>query len=225
MSDTNENAPAAPAAAPAPRAPAQQPSLFQQPAAQPVINVAPSVSAQALDEIAAARKMAEQEAAARKALEAKLAEFEATAAKLTEQVGLSARQAAELAAQRRAEAIRNAAAMAAVKHGAISETQLVKLVLDELDEVDGAVVSKADPKVSAEDHVAAYLKANPHLAKPKVATGSGATGFAGAAPAAGAPTFDLRTAEGLTQYARYLTYPRGQAPSPVPGTPAAKPGA
>lgn len=209
----------------APAAPdARQPSLFQPAPAAPapqVVHVQPSVSAQALDEIAAARKQAEAAEAARRALEKQLEELKASAAQLTEKVGLTEREKTELAAARRADAIRNAATTAAIKHGAVSETQLVKLILDELDEADGKVFAKGKPEVSADEHVAAFLKANAHLAKAKVAPGAGATGFTGTAPTGEAPKVDLSTAEGMTHYARLITYRAGETPRPAPQHPKA----
>jgi hypothetical protein len=197
----------------------KQPTLFAQPERHAPA-ASPTIPMQVIDELAASRKTATDEAAARKALEAEREEMKATLAKMQEQIGLSDRQKAELAAKNRAEAIRNAATLAAVKHGAVSESQVVKLILDELDEVDGKVVSKADAKVAADDYVAAFLKANPHMQKTKVAQGSGASPFPSAAPSATPVKYDLSTADGLTAYARAATYRPGQQPTPV-----TKPGA
>jgi hypothetical protein len=217
MSDetTKPTTEAAPSAAPA----AKQTTLFAQQAPGAGHAPAPTISAQVIEEIAAARKQAADEANARKALEAQLEELKATVAKANEQVGLSAKQTAELAAQRSAERKRAALEMAAVKHGAVSESQLVKLLADDVDEADGKVFVRGKPELDADALVAGFLKANPHMAKARVAQGSGATPFPGGAPAGAgaAPQFDLKTDEGLTQYARWLTYPPGKAPAAKPG--------
>jgi hypothetical protein len=173
------------------------------PAAAPPLPAGVPVAA-LLDDAAAARRELAEMRAEIKRRDAATEEQKATFAKLQEQIALGERDKAALAAGRKADAIRAAALLAATKAGAVSEAQVVKLVLDELDADDaGNVVAKADPKVSAEAHVAAFLKANPHLARPTTARGAGASPFPAAAPqAGGAP--DLGTARGMTDFARSL---------------------
>jgi hypothetical protein len=89
----------------------------------------------------------------------------------------------------------------------VSEHQVAKLILDDVDiDEAGAFVKRGDPKTKAEDFVAAYMKDNAHLAKPKTAKGSGASPFPAAAPSAPTDPIDLSTAEGMTRYVRLLTH-------------------
>jgi hypothetical protein len=152
-------------------------------------------------------------------------ETKATVAKLTEQVQLTEKQRAEIESQRKADRVREAVRVAAIKHDAVSEAQVLKLLDGELvlDE-QGAVVAKSDPKLGAEDYMKKFLADNPHLRQSRAASGSGASPF----PAQSAPQamrVDLSTNEGLTAYARMLTQPRQPAaattnPGAPPGGPA-----
>lgn len=221
MADEQTQAPA-PAQPPA-AAPPAQPSL---PLAQPAARGEREVIPPAL--MAEIQRLQQERDAFRAEVEKRAKadeETKATVAKLNEQVALTERQKAEIEAQRKADRIREAVRVAAIKHDAVSEAQVLKLLDGELalDE-QGAVVSKADPKLGAEDFVRKFLADNSHLRRSRAASGSGASPF----PAQSAPQalrIDLSTNEGLTAYARSLTQPRQPAaattnPGAVPGGPA-----
>jgi hypothetical protein len=215
MADENQT-PAAPAPTPvaAPSAPATHAA---QPAASPSTReiVAPAL----LSELERARS----EAAAFRAELAKRdkadEETKATLAQLNEKVQLTEKQKTDHEAQRRKDRVREAVRVAAVKHDAVSEAQLLKLLDGDLTvDEKGEPVSAADPKVGAEEYVKKFLQDNPHLRKSRASAGSGASPFP-AQSAPQAPRVDLSTNEGLTAYARGLTHRQPPAtPNPGHGT-------
>jgi len=214
MSDET-NAPVAAAAKPAaPAAPAAQPAL-------PTISVTPSVPTEYLEKLAKAEQQAAAFAAELKKRDAADAEIKQQLAALTEKTQTTEAEKKQLAADRRAEKLRyelrQAAMLEAIDPDDVVALTLGAFTVNEQGQVVSTEATPRDPAAYLKD----FLAKKPHLAKPKVAPGTGASPFPAAAPQApGARAFDLTTAEGLTAYARHLTYPAGKAPAP-----AAKPGA
>jgi hypothetical protein len=187
-------------------APAAQPR--QQYVQQPLPNMpqAPaSLPKDLFDEMVKLR----QEIAARDAELAKrdklAEETKASVAKLTEQVALTESQKKELEATRRAESIRTALKLAAMEHQAIDPDEVIALTASQFTVADdGSVVTAGSNPQPASAFVKSFLEKKPHLAKPRVATGSGASPYPAAAPnAEPTPVFDIRTPEGATAMLRH----------------------
>lgn len=202
MSDPQDTAPASAPAAPPAAAP-KQPSLFQ--TAAPAPAPAPSIPVQVIDEIAAARKaVAEREAELAKR-DALLEEMKANLAKMTEQVGLTEREKAKIADERKAEAIRAAVRMAAIEHQAIDPDDVVDLLARKFDRAEDGRVVADDGKTDPSAYVKDWLAKKPAYAKPRVAQGAGASPFPVPAPGQPAPV-DMSTPAGLTRLVRMMTY-------------------
>jgi hypothetical protein len=136
-------------------------------------------------------------------------------AQLQEKVALTEREREALAVARERDRIRYEARMAASEHGAVDPDDVVKLISDELRVVEGKVVGADNAPVG--DFVKGLLAKKPHLARARVAGGSGASPFPPAGGAGAPAPPDLGTAEGMTAYARRLTH--GSAPTAPPTTP------
>jgi hypothetical protein len=183
--------------------------------APPAPAPAPSIPASFVAERdAQAKRLAE--------LEAKLAErtkgdddVKATLAALNEKLQLTEREKKQLAEQRRDERIIAELKVAALRHGAVDEEDLVALVRNHLTVgEDGRVVAASDPKIDADTFVKSFLERKPHLARPRVAQGSGASPVSPAG-VAGTPALDLTTEAGRTEFVRASTLrtlaPRGRS--------------
>lgn len=160
-----------------------------------------------LDAYNAERSSHEQTAARLRQLESELRkrdalaeESKATLAKFTEQVGGLTNESKRLAEENRALKISSAVRVAAIEAGAVDPEDVVALTLGRftLDE-SGNVIAADETKSPVKAALKAWLEKKPHLARPRVAVGSGASPFPAAAPSVTAPqTFDLRTSEGAT---------------------------
>jgi hypothetical protein len=173
-----------------------------------------------LDELDRARHQAAKFEGELKKREAGEAETKALVAQLNEKVALTEKAKAEIAAQRERDQIATAVRDAVRDADAIEVDDAVALLAPAFKLLDGKVVAAADGAAVA-DAVKAWFGKRPHMVKPRVAAGSGAPPFPGSAPVVNAVTYDLRTAEGMTGFARSLTYARGQTPAPA----STKPGA
>jgi hypothetical protein len=206
------HAPPGDAPAPAPARPAPTHAAPASHAATPAAPAVPSQFLAELDRARAEREAARAELAKRDAAEA---ETKALLAQLQEKVALTEREREALAAARTADRIRYEARMAAAEHGAVDPDDVVDLVTRGL-KVDADRVVAADGTPVA-DFVKGYLAKKPHLARARVAGGSGASPFPPAGGAGAPAPPDLGTAEGMTAYARRLTH--GSAPTAPPTTP------
>lgn len=211
MSDNqnDQGAGAQPAAsAPARAQTAAQPTL-------PTINVTPAVPTEYLQKLAAAEQRAAAVEAENKRLAALAAERDEKLVQMADEAKMGKAERERVERETRERIIRTDLRSLATELDAIVADDVVALAYSQfaIDET-GKLVPASDPKADARAHLKAFLDKRPHMLRPKVAQGSGATGFTGQPPAAGeAPRFDLTTAEGMTAYARYITYPPGKAPS------------
>ncbi len=196
-----ETAPIAPIAVAAPKAKRMS---TETEAKQTVIpgtaqNTGVDVATKAVTEMVEANKRAEAFQAELKARDVRELETKTTLAKLQEQILMSEADKKTLAAARAADRVEAEIKAAAIKHSAVNEAQVYKLVADELAlaEDGKSVVLKADPKINADTYVKSFLDTNAHLAKPKVGTGSGATLTPGTAPTTAPITIDRNAPGGL----------------------------
>lgn len=93
---------------------------------------------------------------------------------------------------------------AATKNRALNPAHVVKLIGDDFEVKDGKVLVKGKPETDPDAHIAEWFtKDGKAYASPAVATGAGAPQNAGTTPQV-AP-LDLKTNEGMTQFARGLS--------------------
>lgn len=98
----------------------------------------------------------------------------------------------------------------ALRHDVVDVDDFVALTREKLTFDDGgAIVLASDPKITVDVFADSFLKAKPHLLKPRVARGSGTPPISPSG-VGNAAAIDLSTNEGLTAYARNLTVQRLQ---------------
>lgn len=203
MSDQNQTT------APSPGlSPSEQPAPQGQGYVLNVRGAAPASSfdATVLNRLDAERARADQAEARLRALEAEArkrdeteAQTKAKLAEVTASLSTTAAERAQIETARKSDLIKFETKTAA--KDAIDADEVYALVSGMLvvNDQTGRVVSKDDPTKGVDQVVREFLEKKPHLARSKVAAGTGAPMFPQAAPTAGgAPTFDLTTQPGAT---------------------------
>ena len=119
--------------------------------------------------------------------------------------------------ERRDRMARDAVRAAARTAGAVDEEDAAAIIFAQAKFKvgnDGKVSIDGKPDVALDAFVNETLATKPHLLKAKTQPGSGASPFP-TAPVSGTQTYDLRTAEGMTAYARARTHDKKPA-TPTP---------
>ncbi len=152
-------------------------------------------------------------------------ETKASVTRLSEAHNVTEASRKKLEDDHRALRISTAVRVAAMEHGAVDPEDVVSLLASRFTLNDaGNAVTADDTKEPVAAAVKSFLERKPHLARARVAQGSGASPFPQPAPIAAAPVqHDMRTREGATASLRDMIFrAKGLAPDgSVPPKPAA----